>query len=83
MIKVILVSSFIACVAGKCCRNCNMISDQGCLYCNAGVLTLGLCTEFCPSGYTLFDFQCYQISKVIFSISFSDPVSLLSNQVNN
>ena len=66
-----------------CCRDCSKVSDNGCLKCSKGVLTDGICNEFCPSGYLLIDSDCKKILTSLFSISFSNPVSLLANEIND
>ena len=83
MLAIFQVLIFVTFAVSKCCIDCLRASDQGCLICIEGVLTLGVCNEFCPSGFIQIDNNCIQISRKIFVISFSDPISLLTNQIRN
>ena len=83
MLLGILLLFIVVGVRGDCCRECTASTDQGCSKCSQGFLTLGLCTELCPSGYEPSGGACIKVSKIIFSLEFLTPISLSGNKILN
>ena len=71
-----MLLSIVVGVQGECCIDCLAATDHGCAECGKGFLTLGLCTELCPSGYEPSGNTCLKVSKIIFSLEFWAPILL-------